>query len=236
MHSHIGARAQSGVPDTIGKMRRAGMRVAMVTGDKADTALNIATSAALVARHDTVVTATVEGAGSVAAGLALLVATAAELRGGGGGRPGPRGGGGVAVVVDDKVIDASLFCDGGAALAAVVDRASGVVCCRCRPDQKARIVGALHLHLPGARTLAVGDGANDVGMIEAAHVGVGIAGGESSHAANAADFSIGQFRFLQRLLLVHGHWNYRRICVIVMLSLYKSVRRALARPRLHPRG
>ena len=199
----------------------------MVTGDKADTALNIACAAVIVSRDDCVVTATVEATGSAVAGLALLTETASSLYRREGSCQFAVGSGGVSVVVDDKVIDASLAADGGLALAAVMDRASGVVCCRCRPDQKARIVGALHTHLSDARTMAVGDGANDVGMIEVAHVGVGIAGGESSHAANAADFSIAQFRFLQRLLLVHGRWNYRRICILVMLMLYKNVRRSL---------
>ena len=59
-------------------------------------------------------------------------------------------------------------------------------------------------------TLAIGDGANDVSMIQAADVGVGISGEEGMQAVNASDYSIAQFRFLKRLLLVHGHWSYAR--------------------------
>ena len=55
-------------------------------------------------------------------------------------------------------------------------------------------------------TLAIGDGANDVAMIRAAHIGVGISGREGNAAVLASDYSIGQFRFLTRLLLIHGRW------------------------------
>jgi phosphoglycolate phosphatase-like HAD superfamily hydrolase len=72
-------------------------------------------------------------------------------------------------------------------------------------------------------TLAVGDGANDVPMIQAASIGVGISGEEGLQAANAADASIGRFRFLQRLLLVHGCWNYLRICSLTTYTIYKMV-------------
>ena len=58
--------------------------------------------------------------------------------------------------------------------------------------------------------LAIGDGANDIAMIQAAHVGVGISGREGLQAARVADYSIAQFRFLQRLLFVHGRWIYAR--------------------------
>lgn len=59
-------------------------------------------------------------------------------------------------------------------------------------------------------TLAIGDGANDVSMIQAADVGVGISGEEGMQAVNASDYAIGQFRFLKKLLFVHGHWSYAR--------------------------
>lgn len=64
-------------------------------------------------------------------------------------------------------------------------------------------------------TLAIGDGANDVGMIQAANVGVGIAGREGMQAAMASDVSVARFRFLVDLLLVHGRWSYRRIALVI---------------------
>lgn len=71
--------------------------------------------------------------------------------------------------------------------------------------------------------LAIGDGANDVSMIQAAHVGVGISGVEGLQAARAADVSIAQFRFLRKLLLVHGSWAYQRISRVILFSFYKNI-------------
>ena len=72
-------------------------------------------------------------------------------------------------------------------------------------------------------TLAIGDGANDVGMIMEAQIGVGISGHEGLQAVNNSDFAIAQFRFLRRLLLVHGRWNYRRSAKVFLYSFYKNV-------------
>lgn len=66
------------------------------------------------------------------------------------------------------------------------------------------------------KTNHAGDGANDVGMLLEAHVGVGISGNEGQQAVNASDFAVAQFRFLKRLLLVHGRWDYRRISKVCM--------------------
>ena len=86
-----------------------------------------------------------------------------------------------------------------------------VIACRVSPSQKALIVRLVKKNVfPGPMTLAIGDGANDVGMIQEAHVGVGISGKEGRQAVNSSDFAIAQFRFLRRLLMVHGRWNYRR--------------------------
>ena len=71
--------------------------------------------------------------------------------------------------------------------------------------------------------LAIGDGANDVSMIQAAHVGVGISGVEGLQAARSADIAIGQFRFLRKLLLVHGAWSYQRISKVILYSFYKNI-------------
>lgn len=98
-----------------------------------------------------------------------------------------------------------------------------VICCRVAPLQKAQIVLLVKENLQGSpTTLAIGDGANDVSMIQAAHIGVGISGEEGLQAAKAADYSIAQFEFLTRLLLVHGRWNYRRIAKLICYSFYKN--------------
>ncbi len=70
-------------------------------------------------------------------------------------------------------------------------------------------------------TLSIGDGANDVAMIQEAHVGVGIAGEEGRQAVMSADYAIGQFRFLTRLVLVHGRWSYRRLAETIANFFYK---------------
>jgi magnesium-transporting ATPase (P-type) len=98
-----------------------------------------------------------------------------------------------------------------------------VVCCRVSPLQKALVVKIVKDNLKGAVTLAIGDGANDVSMIQAAHIGVGISGQEGLQAARASDYAIGQFRFLKKLLLVHGRYNYRRIARLICYSFYKNL-------------
>ena len=82
----------------------------------------------------------------------------------------------------------------------------------------------LIIGVPGVRTLSIGDGANDVAMIQEAHVGVGIRGEEGLQAVNASDFAIAQFRFLSVLLLKHGRFNYVRMCRVVRYMFYKNVR------------
>lgn len=108
-----------------------------------------------------------------------------------------------------------------------------VICCRVTPLQKAQVVDLVRRNKK-AVTLAVGDGANDVSMIKTAHIGVGIsgavlfielnsvAGQEGMQAVLASDYSIGQFRYLQRLLLVHGRWSYYRMAKFLRYFFYKN--------------
>ncbi|KAJ3907391.1 phospholipid-translocating ATPase [Lentinula edodes] len=98
----------------------------------------------------------------------------------------------------------------------------GVICCRVSPLQKALVVKLVKDGL-GAMTLAIGDGANDVSMIQAADVGVGISGEEGLQAVNSSDYAIAQFRFLKRLLLVHGHWSYARNGNMILNFFYKNI-------------
>lgn len=80
---------------------------------------------------------------------------------------------------------------------------------------------------PNARTLAIGDGANDVAMIQGAHIGIGISGQEGMQAVNASDFAIAQFRFLKKLMLFHGRQNYRRMSKLVVYTFYKNILMAM---------
>ncbi|KAF7295629.1 Phospholipid-transporting ATPase [Mycena indigotica] len=98
----------------------------------------------------------------------------------------------------------------------------GVICCRVSPLQKALVVHLVKDGI-GAMTLAIGDGANDVSMIQAADVGVGISGEEGLQAVNSSDYAIAQFRFLKRLVLVHGHWSYARNGNMILNFFFKNI-------------
>jgi len=98
-----------------------------------------------------------------------------------------------------------------------------VIACRVSPKQKALLVKMVRNYVsPEPVTLAIGDGANDVGMIQEAHVGVGISGKEGQQAVNSSDFAIAQFRYLENLVLVHGRWNFMRMTKVVLYSFYKN--------------
>ncbi|XP_063906623.1 probable phospholipid-transporting ATPase IM isoform X3 [Zophobas morio] len=103
----------------------------------------------------------------------------------------------------------------------VVMQCKSVICCRVTPLQKALVVELIKKNRH-AVTLAIGDGANDVSMIKAAHIGVGISGQEGMQAVLASDYSIAQFRFLERLLLVHGRWSYYRMCSFLRYFFNKN--------------
>ena len=106
---------------------------------------------------------------------------------------------------------------------AVASNCEAVIACRVSPRQKALLVKLVRQNVrPEPVTLAIGDGANDVGMIQEAHVGIGISGREGRQAVNASDFSISQFRFLETLLLIHGRWDFFRLSTVVLFSFYKN--------------
>lgn len=105
----------------------------------------------------------------------------------------------------------------------LADQCKAVVACRVSPKQKQEIVNMVRKMKPKAITLAIGDGANDVNMITAAHVGVGIKGKEGQQAARASDYAIGEFRFLRRLLFYFGRESYRKNAHLIFYNFYKNV-------------
>jgi len=126
------------------------------------------------------------------------------------------------LVLDETAMEyLALFCTDE--LRAVSDRSRSVIGCRMRKDQKAQMLNLIKEGIPGSCCLAVGDGANDVAMIKAGHIGVGIIGKEGMEAVNNSDFAIGQFRFLRSLLLVHGRFSYRRISIFCLYMFYKNI-------------
>ncbi|ORY01483.1 phospholipid-translocating P-type ATPase [Basidiobolus meristosporus CBS 931.73] len=204
-------KLQEGVPETMEKMQMAGIRLWMLTGDKLETAINIGHSCRLIRDTSTVIildpkqgslTNQVQSALSNVTtnkGHSVVVIDGSTL----------------ALVEKDPVLLDS-FLDLGVV-------SSAVICCRVSPSQKALVVRSIRRKIGSAVTLAIGDGGNDIAMIQEAHVGIGIAGREGLQAARSSDYSIARFRFLQRLLLVHGRWCYVRISKFVLGTFYKCV-------------
>ena len=154
-----------------------------------------------------------EGSAKISASAGLLITT------GNVDVDGPRGlvieGAALDLMLGDSELEEILF--------AVANTCDSVIACRVSPAQKAKLVQLVRRYVvPEPVTLAIGDGANDVGMIQAAHAGVGISGKEGAQAVNASDFAIAQFRFLQDLILVHGRWNFMRLVTATLFSFYKN--------------
>ncbi|KIK68118.1 hypothetical protein GYMLUDRAFT_36948 [Collybiopsis luxurians FD-317 M1] len=139
-----------------------------------------------------------------------------------GGDNGDRPGGYVLVIDGAALIPAFSTPEISLLLLRLGTLCEGVICCRVSPLQKALVVRLVKDNLK-AMTLAIGDGANDVSMIQAADVGVGISGEEGLQAVNSSDYAIAQFRFLKKLLLVHGHWSYARNGTMILNFFYKNV-------------
>ncbi|GLD95047.1 hypothetical protein PINS_up003672 [Pythium insidiosum] len=137
-----------------------------------------------------------------------------------------------AMVIDGKTLALVLEDDIKYLFLAVATQCKSVICCRCSPAQKASVVKLVTeptlMFSPGNITLAIGDGANDVPMIQAANVGVGISGKEGRQAVLSSDYALAQFRFLKRLLLVHGNYSYKRISKLILFSFMKNVALSLS--------
>ncbi|XP_030605028.1 phospholipid-transporting ATPase ID [Archocentrus centrarchus] len=126
-----------------------------------------------------------------------------------------------ALVINGHSLAHALEADMEAEFVSTACACKAVICCRVTPLQKAQVVELIKKHKK-AVTLAVGDGANDISMIKSAHIGVGISGQEGIQAVLSSDYSFSQFRFLQRLLLVHGRWSYLRMCRFLCYFFYKN--------------
>ncbi|XP_041787514.1 phospholipid-transporting ATPase ID isoform X7 [Anopheles merus] len=128
---------------------------------------------------------------------------------------------GVALVINGHSLVHCLTSELESKFLEIASHCKAVICCRVTPLQKAMVVELIK-RAKNAVTLAIGDGANDVSMIKAAHIGVGISGQEGMQAVLASDYSIAQFKFLERLLLVHGRWSYYRMCKFLRYFFYKN--------------
>ncbi|ODV97125.1 hypothetical protein PACTADRAFT_84362 [Pachysolen tannophilus NRRL Y-2460] len=209
-------KLQEDVPDTIHTLQDAGIKIWILTGDKQETAINIGMSCKLLSEdmnlliiNEDTKEETRDNLLSKLDALHSTQLTDEEINS-------------LALIIDGKSLGFALESDLEDYLLQIGMLCKSVICCRVSPLQKALVV-KLVKRKTSSLLLAVGDGANDVSMIQAAHVGVGISGKEGMQAARSADFAIGQFKFLKKLLLVHGSWSYQRISQAILYSFYKNI-------------
>ena len=208
-------RLQDGVPDTIHTLQTAGIKIWVLTGDRQETAINIGMSCKLISEDMTLLIVNEESAVATRENLQKKLDAVRSQAAGGEYDT-------LALVIDGKSLTFALEKDLERLFLDLALMCKSVVCCRVSPLQKALVVKLVKRNLKKL-LLAIGDGANDVSMIQAAHVGVGISGVEGLQAARSADVSIAQFRYLRKLLLVHGAWSYQRISKVILYSFYKNV-------------
>ncbi|KAH9102893.1 hypothetical protein LEN26_015425 [Aphanomyces euteiches] len=222
----IGATAiedklQMGVPEALSALSSALIKVWMLTGDKEETAINIGYACALLDNGIVQIIINMDNCPTSEAIREKLATAAAAYHE-------KKGKDRYALIIDGEALEVALKPGMKQDLLALAQYCVAVICCRVSPAQKAEMVMLIRDNIPEARTLAIGDGANDVAMIQAAHIGVGISGQEGMQAVNSSDYAIAQFRFLKRLLLVHGRWNYMRISKVVLYMFYKNITLVLA--------
>ncbi|KAI9495916.1 hypothetical protein BDB00DRAFT_810959 [Zychaea mexicana] len=205
-------KLQEGVPETIGVLAQAGIKIWVLTGDKIETAINIGFACNLLTKdmllisvsgrdeHDTMVQirkAQIEVGEKSSYQKCALVIDGESLKYA------------LEPPIKDELLSLGTQC-------------MAVICCRVSPMQKANVVNLVKKGLK-VMTLAIGDGANDVSMIQEANVGVGISGEEGRQAVMASDYAIAQFRYLSKLLLVHGRWSYLRTSEMILTFFYKNI-------------
>lgn len=207
-------KLQEGVSQAIEKLRRAGIKLWMLTGDKRETAINIGYSCRLIKDYSTVVILSLdEGQDAM---VRKITDTSSSLKAGKLAHSVVVIDGATLAVIESDPLLLTIFIE----LCVQVDL---TICCRASPAQKARMVNCIRESNKKEVTLAIGDGANDIAMIQSADIGVGITGKEGFQAARSADYAIAQFRFLLKLLLVNGRYNYVRTSKFVLCTFYKEL-------------
>lgn len=212
-------RLQDGVPDTIHTLQQAGIKIWILTGDRQETAINIGLSCRLISESMNLVIINTETQAETAELLTKRLFAIKNQRMGGDTEE-------LALIIDGRSLAYALDKECSETLLELAVMCKAVICCRVSPLQKALVVKLVKKSTT-APLLAIGDGANDVSMIQAAHIGVGISGVEGLQAARSADVSISQFRYLRKLLLVHGSWSYQRLSKLILFSFYKNITFAL---------
>ncbi|XP_010857168.1 PREDICTED: probable phospholipid-transporting ATPase VD isoform X2 [Bison bison bison] len=226
-------RLQEGVPEAIEALHKAGIKIWMLTGDKQETAVNIAYACKLLEPNDKLFVLNTESKNACEMLMDTILkelqknpaspeqaSLSASLH-----QPPPtlQGSGlRAALIITGKTLEFALQESLQKQFLELTARCQAVVCCRATPLQKSEVVKLVRSHLR-VMTLAIGDGANDVSMIQVADIGIGISGQEGMQAVMASDFAVSQFRHLSKLLLVHGHWCYTRLSNMILYFFYKNV-------------
>uniref|UniRef100_A0AAX7UB52 Phospholipid-transporting ATPase n=1 Tax=Astatotilapia calliptera TaxID=8154 RepID=A0AAX7UB52_ASTCA len=206
-------KLQDKVPETIETLMKADIKIWILTGDKQETAINIGHSCKLLTKN----------MGMIVINEDTLDRTRETLSH----HCGMLGDSlykenDFALIIDGKTLKYALTFGVRQYFLDLALSCKAVICCRVSPLQKSEVVEMVKKQVK-VITLAIGDGANDVGMIQTAHVGVGISGNEGLQAANSSDYSIAQFKYLKNLLLVHGAWNYNRVAKCILYCFYKNI-------------
>ncbi|XP_042159163.1 probable phospholipid-transporting ATPase IA isoform X9 [Oncorhynchus tshawytscha] len=206
-------KLQDKVPETIETLMKADIKIWILTGDKQETAINIGHSCKLLTKNmgmlvinEDTLDATRETLSHHCGMLGDALYKENDF----------------ALIIDGNTLKYALTFGARQYFLDLALSCKAVICCRVSPLQKSEVVEMVKKQVK-VITLAIGDGANDVGMIQTAHVGVGISGNEGLQAANSSDYSIAQFKYLKNLLLVHGAWNYNRVSKCILYCFYKNI-------------
>ncbi|XP_039497624.1 phospholipid-transporting ATPase IF [Drosophila santomea] len=196
---------QEEVGETLEALQAAGLKIWVLTGDKVETAYNIGLACRHIppgSKQHFIINMTEPA--ELLARLEMIGVDDPEV-----------------LIIDGTTI-AALLAHTPRQFADLALRCRAVLCCRLSPLQKCEIVTLIKRRKKHI-TAAIGDGANDVSMIQEAHIGIGITGREGKQAARCADFAIARFEMLRRLLLVHGHYNSQRLAFLVLFYCYKNI-------------
>ncbi|XP_052006326.1 phospholipid-transporting ATPase IA isoform X2 [Xyrauchen texanus] len=206
-------KLQDKVPETIETLMKADIKIWILTGDKQETAINIGHSCKLLTKNMGLLVInedTLDGTRETLSHHCSMLGDALHKEND------------FALIIDGKTLKYALTFGARQNFLDLALSCKALICCRVSPLQKSEVVEMVKKQVK-VITLAIGDGANDVGMIQTAHVGVGISGNEGLQAANSSDYSIAQFKYLKNLLLVHGAWNYNRVAKCILYCFYKNI-------------
>uniref|UniRef100_A0A4W3IKG2 Phospholipid-transporting ATPase n=1 Tax=Callorhinchus milii TaxID=7868 RepID=A0A4W3IKG2_CALMI len=206
-------RLQDQVPETIETLFKADIKIWIITGDKQETAINIGYSCKLLTKNMGLMILNEHSLDATREKLSFHCNNLGDAL---------RKENDFALIIDGKTLKYALTFGVQQYFLDLALSCKAVICCRASPLQKSEIVKMVKKQIK-VITLAIGDGANDVGMIQMAHVGIGISGNEGLQAANSSDYSIAQFKYLKNLLLVHGAWDYDRVAKCILYCFYKNI-------------